>query len=379
MNGAVATSPHPALPRTALGAWNQGVGRALGTFYRRAEIALVPLDRARRAWLALLGPMGVRLVRDRELRVGVGALAAVLAAFAMACTAPLTMVVAGPLLLGLPHVIADVRYLVVRSGLHRSPTFVWLTVPPLALVGFGGGMVAGACAVAGAVIGARAAPGRRAAGLTAAALLAGCGALWSPWAEIVFAHVHNFLAVPIWVLWRRGRDARWTAFAVIAFLGAATVIASGLVDPWLASGGGVWTTPLDVDPVAMASSIAPGLTWQTATRLLALYAFAQSVHYAVWLRLVPDEDRERPTPRPFAASLRALRDDLGGSPTALALIGCAGIAAWAVLDLDGARTGYLRMTLFHGYLELAVLARWAVEGFARTDRGTIAPGPAHAG
>jgi hypothetical protein len=40
----------------------------------------------------------------------------------------------------------------------------------------------------------------------------------------------------------------------------------------------------------------------------------------------------------------------------------AGVALWAVLDLAAARIGYLRMALFHGYLELIAGALLFVEG-----------------
>ena len=39
-----------------------------------------------------------------------------------------------------------------------------------------------------------------------------------------------------------------------------------------------------------------------------------------------------------------------------------GIAAWGVVDLTQARMGYLRLAVFHGYLELAVAVLWLIEG-----------------
>ena len=39
-----------------------------------------------------------------------------------------------------------------------------------------------------------------------------------------------------------------------------------------------------------------------------------------------------------------------------------GVLAWGLVDLGAARGGYLRLAAFHGYLELAVAARWLVEG-----------------
>jgi hypothetical protein len=84
------------------------------------------------------------------------------------------------------------------------------------------------------------------------------------------------------------------------------------------------------------------------------------VHYGIWLRLVPEEDRPRPAPRSFRSSLRALLADFGPIPMALALLGCLALAVWASIDLVTARLGYLRFSIFHGHLELVAAALlWA--------------------
>ena len=87
-----------------------------------------------------------------------------------------------------------------------------------------------------------------------------------------------------------------------------------------------------------------------------MFAFAQAVHYGVWLRLIPEDDRKQATPRPFIATFRALRQDMGGVVLLVATLLATGLAAWAVFDLAEARMSYLRLALFHGYLELAACA-----------------------
>jgi hypothetical protein len=89
-----------------------------------------------------------------------------------------------------------------------------------------------------------------------------------------------------------------------------------------------------------------------------LYAFAQAVHYGVWLRLVPEDDRPRATPRSFRASYLALRDELGSLLLAAFALASVGLAIWAVADLVEARAGYLRFARFHGMLELTAIALW---------------------
>jgi hypothetical protein len=102
--------------------------------------------------------------------------------------------------------------------------------------------------------------------------------------------------------------------------------------------------------------------------LVLLFGFAQAVHYGVWLRLIPEEDRPQPTPRTFASSFRALRQDLGPWLLGAGAAFATGLAMWAMIDLAQARAGYLRMALFHGYVEVAAAAFLFVEGRPRQTR-----------
>src|SRR5437870_611666 len=66
--------------------------------------------------------------------------------------APLWLLALGPVLLGVPHLMADVRYLILRRGLHHRRE-LWLPVGiPLAMVALGGGPMAGLMACAGAAV-----------------------------------------------------------------------------------------------------------------------------------------------------------------------------------------------------------------------------------
>jgi hypothetical protein len=101
-----------------------------------------------------------------------------------------------------------------------------------------------------------------------------------------------------------------------------------------------------------------------------LYSFGQSVHYAIWLRAIPDEDRAQPTPRPFVASWRALVKDLGPWVVGGALVIAALLAAWSLFDLHRAQGAYLRGAAFHGHLELAALAFALGRGRLRSGAGS---------
>ncbi len=311
---------------------------------------LQPLDLVRLRMLHALGPLSRALVVSRERRVAVGGVVAILGAFLFATRAPMWTLALGPLLLGVPHIVADVRYLVLRTGLVRERWLLAAIAVPLIAAAFGGGLRAGIIAAALALL--AGSPRRASLGLLLIA-----PAAWIAWrsparADAVFAHLHNLIAVLLWWGWRRsGERAGWRWLALGATALGVTLILAGVLD----SAGGL-SSPrgFAIEPVTHA--LAPGLAGAWARRALMLYAFGQSIHYAVWLRLVPDEDRKQATPRTWTASWRALTGDLGLTVVGVALGAAAVFAVWGLFDVTAARTAYLRSAAFHGHLEVVVLA-----------------------
>lgn len=321
------------------------------------------LDRVRLWWLRALGPLAKPLVRSRELRIAVFGSTSLLIALALTATVPLYLLAIGPLVLGIPHVGSDLRYLVFRPKLHRR---WWLIVPAIGLYaahaytydprwGVGVTLLAIVCA-----------RGRNHLRRALTLVLAGAwmaGTWLDPrMSALVFAHLHNFAAVGILWAWRPQRASK-LHFVPIALFALATIfVMLGGLDPIVTAIGGF-------GPIVGRTGIewnlalyAPGFAAPWGARLVLLFAFAQSIHYAVWLRLIPEDDRPRETPRTWAATLGALRQDVGWLPAIVIFTVAVGIAIWATYDLFGARLGYLRMVLFHGYMETAALALLFVEG-----------------
>lgn len=323
---------------------------------------LEPADWLRWRLLKALGPGIHPLLRDRALRVAWIGVVMMSLSLVGTLLAPLWMLALGPILLGVPHVLADVRYLVVRPRLHQQPGFWLLIGAPLLAVALSGELAVGFMAAGGAALIASGAGWRRALALAAVALIC-VGALQAgPIAALIFVHAHNVIAVLLWWAWRP-REARHLA-PLLAFVGGSLLL---LLAPLEWVGGGLaWDlSTLGVSGLGVEQhlrSLAPGLSPELGLRLVLWFAFAQSVHYAIWLRLVPEDDRPRETPRTFAGSLRALRAEFGD----LALIATASVAAaivlWAVVDLAAARYGYLRLASFHGHLELAAAVLLFVQG-----------------
>lgn len=322
--------------------------------------ALAPADAVRAAWLRMLGPLVRPLLRDRGLRVLVGGASSCATALALATYAPLALLTIGPLLLGIPHLLADLRYLVVRQGLHRRSELKAWVAPFLLLSVLAPGRGFGICAVGAATV---VAGGPR---VLRGAAFAGCAAAWlmcrelGLLADVFLAHAHNLVAVAFWVAWTRAPAPR-KALLLSFFALPGALILSGALDPLIAQAE-TWTASRwagDGRALLRTLALSDHPIW--APRLAVLFAFAQAVHYGVWLRLVPDEDRARAGVRSFAASYRALTRDLG-SAVVLASVGlCVGLLAFALSDLSAARHLYLRIALFHGPLEIAVALLLALE------------------
>ena len=306
---------------------------------------------SRSAWLR-------QVVQSRAGRIELLAVASLLVAIVITLSAPTMLFMWAPLVLGVPHLVADVRYLVLAPYAAvpqraRDVLVVALLVATLwwaePVVGF-----------AAVVVTLALSPLRSATARTLAlrfGLLAvtgfGCVVAWqNPIATLyVLLHAHNVVAVLLFALvFGRGR-ARWLVPVIVAAIVAA--VGMGLVDPWL------HRTSLD----NLAGYVLPTHaldTWNPiiCARIAVIFIFMQSVHYTIWLRLLPEQARLRQGMRSFGASLRALQHDFGRVVVvAFVVLGC-GLLVWGAHDVGAARQGYLRIATFHAYLELAFLARW---------------------
>jgi hypothetical protein len=323
------------------------------------------MDALRGRALSALGPLAPRLLRDREHRVAVYGLTSVALALAFTFAAPMFLLAIGPLVLGVPHLAADVRYLVAQPGLHRRSTF-WLFVaaPAGAAFVYPHAWVSMLAIVGAALIARAPYPRRVVAALAGVALVAAC-LRFGRALDVVIAHAHNAIAVALFCVWGR-RRSRHHLLVVLAFAAGLLAVGVGAFDG--APSSRLMTSHL-LDPEDLVSSLAPLSDPVLAVRAVLAFAFAQSVHYAVWVRLVPEEARERPGLRSFSSSLRALAAEIGRPLVAAFALAALGVAAWGCVSLVAARDGYLRLAVFHGPLELGAAALLLLERGSLRDFG----------
>ncbi len=290
-------------------------------------------------------------MRHRELRVCAIFSTVVVTALLGTMLAPLWLLALGPLIWGVPHLVADLRYLVVRTGYARRPRLLVLGGLPLVMIGLGADLTWGFVGAVAVAVVSRASLRRR---MLAVGLLSGCAVgLWSigDLNDVVFGHVHNFAALALWWIWRPRRTRlHWIPIALLA------AAVGFLLSPWavecMAMLGGLQWFPAGEDSARQLWRLAPGLSPDLGLRLVLLFCLMQSVHYALWLHMLPDEDRGRSTVMTFRASYRQLERDIGLAGLWVAILLGSGIVLWAVLDLSEASRGYFRMARFHGHLEI---------------------------
>jgi hypothetical protein len=298
---------------------------------------------------------------------GIETRAALLIGASLAATvlAPLWLLLLAPLVLGVPHVVADVRWLVLRPGVERRvlyavalPLAGMTALRVLAVVGarpwFAPAVevALGGAAIAGAALATDGAAGRRALALAGAAALVAAGLWRTSLTAVLLGHAHNLVALGLLLTWWRAPLSRRIALA-LAYAGCATAIALGAGDSLTRLAGGFAAPSTGLDFAALTATLAPGLAATPALRVVLLFAFAQSVHYAIWLSLLPTALAPR-------RALSSLRTDVG-TPALLAALALA-----VLVPLAGAffpartREIYLSLVLFHGWLELALIARLLV-------------------
>lgn len=347
--------------------------------------AATPLDSVRRAAVSIARgrPLLADLLRVRDRRIAVLATVHTLVAFVLAVFCPVVLFVLGPVLFGVLHVAADVRYLVLRQSLPRwwgkaVLAFCAALVAGRVLTELGAarGLAEGRAEVAvvvaftalGLVAGARETRASGRALLGAVLLVAvGAAAFAHPrGARLVFAQGHNLVALVLWAaLFRR----RLAAFAVPAVCIGAASIALG--------SGALWNVTLrhglargfGLHVLQAADTLAPGLRADHAIGLTCAFVFLQSVHYAVWLVFVPQDVAKGPGLLSFRSSGRALVHDFGAAGLCTVALAMVAVLVSALSGALRARNVYLSLGMFHGYLEIALGAYfWARGALAATDR-----------
>jgi hypothetical protein len=271
--------------------------------------------------------------------------------------APALMLVWMPIVLGVPHVANDLRYLV--WPLPRRQVVVALVASGLLVALKAASLIGGVSLLrwemvtvavwllVALALGARRSHAWRRHGVRVrmrpawiAALVGGVAIIAMPLPfAFIAAMAHNVIAIVVWLVVRR--PDRRHALAVVAMIGAAIAVLVLAGSAVASATGGDVTRWLTIDRAA--AMMFGGVPLSAGRALVIVFAFLQAVHYAIWLGwMTPSAAVERtpiaPTPRLAVAATTAI------------------VIAAALVDATWARATYLALATFHIYLELVVLA-----------------------
>jgi hypothetical protein len=334
------------------------------------ERAVAPLDAARSATLRLLcrSPLLTRVLARRDTRIAALGSAQVIALLGLTMRWPIAMYFIGPVVLGVAHLAADVRYLVFRLPLPRALVLVsavlavLLTVVRLCVgvhvasgaLGARVDMVIGALwvGIALAVRFARS-PSKLLLGAPLFLASAGLIVMHAPAVDLLLTHLHNVAAFVLWLSLYR-RRAGWAALPVALAAVGAAILLSGVALPWTSQHGGLLAFGQRAS--RLASGFAPGLAPTSAMAITTTLVFLQSVHYAIWTGWIAQDCLPGQGTPTFRMTVRSLTADFGAVALGLILCTMVGFAAVACWQLRASVSWYMTVARAHVWFELAVFA-----------------------
>jgi hypothetical protein len=322
------------------------------------------LDAVRQRLLKRSAPITAPFIRDRDRRVVAFALIAFAFAFAGTATGPGYMLLLGPVIVGVPHLVFEARYLFFQHAQLRRVALVGVLAAQTALVFAGVGIYTLGVATIAALAVTGSLSSKKAIAIGALSLLAAVGAIVGPdWSRFLLLHLHNCVPIAVWLLWRE--RPRWASIAVTALFAAGIVlIFAGALD------GLSLRRPFGEHVFSLTKitdAVAAGFGGEWRHRFLLFFCFTQAAHYAIWLRLIPEEARERPTPRSWRMSWHAFKRDASSNIARLCVIASIAVPLVAVVGgVVRTRALYVTASEFHATVEAILIA----VVFVRRDRVT---------
>ena len=350
---------------------------------RSLELISHPLDLLRRRLLSILGPIAHPFIRSRALRVTTAAVIGFGFAAMLSIWIPLWQLALGPVIWGIPHILGDLRYLVIKQKLAHKISFWLLIVLPLAHFTYRPRVTTTMIALGGAallgLIHHRRAVTQRNSSRSAfsrfilVTIFAVIGYItsraWPYHAHFILLHAHNLITLGMWWFWRP-RKSLWELAPIVVLLGcSALILCAWDAQAWRIAHASTDWAPAQLTLSYFERTLAWILPEHWRPQWVVLYGFLQSAHYLVWIRLIPEDDRVAETPITFRRSALKLGDDFGSWVMLTVFMGMVGLAAWAIIDISSARLTYLRWISAHASLEVAVIGYLIVSKQTHSHQG----------
>ena len=304
------------------------------------------------------------LLLDRRARLTLLAVSGASCSLILALRFPLLSLWFGAVILGVPHIVGGVRHAAIHRELSKGTwasvfavfavsVFQLSTATPLTAWTWGVLVLAMCGAVASELIFAR--RGRwLLLPLVALAVVISRKPLTT---LMVLTHLHAYGSVIFFVLAARAKKQPWLPFSLLV-LAITAAAGGGAMDALMPDAPFVPEAARD-SLLSEIYGLSPSSSGVVLKRIVFLYAFGQSLHYVIWVRLMPELDRTTPVHKPFAVQLQLLRRDFGRAAMAVVAV-CGGAAVLMLAGGGAAREAYFALGFFHFTLEAAALTRLAL-------------------
>ena len=357
------------------------------------ELVVTPLDLVRGKALRFAARSKIlrRVLARRDTRIAALGTLQVLLLLVVTVWCPVALYFVGPLVLGVAHLAADVRYLVLRTplpaALLRASAGLALAIAATRAA-TAGGLVPGAYGtrvdvllgaswvVTALVFRFRSRPVVATLATAAVVFLAALAISRPRAAELALTHGHNVIAFVLWIALFR-RKLGWGALPIVAVIAATLLLLTGACQSFTLHHGGM--AAFGVSAQRLAASFAPGVGAELGLSITMTLVFLQAVHYGVWTGLVPQECLRGEGSPTFRMTARSLVADFRPWGVAAIAAVMAGFVAVACRDLRGSVAWYMTLARPHVWLELAMLAflvgRRGPVAISRLERATGEPHP----
>ena len=190
-------------------------------------------------------------------------------AFLVSFSFPLWQLLLGPLVLGIPHVVGDVRYLVLHKRLHQKSWFWWCAVAPFVLYAITRSVHYAMLGVFFGIVEYTKTRCRAICRTNMCVLLLFGFATLATYFLFAFLHAHNVIAIGIWWFWSKNRKSWESIPLVLCGLGCIGLV---LLENSDTLGLSYHPPYLDMEYYHQAIAYMAAESWQTTTVLL--FAFS---------------------------------------------------------------------------------------------------------
>ncbi len=291
--------------------------------------------------------------------------------FTLAIHFPLWVLLIGPIILGIPHLISSIRYIPHLTEMNRFSIpvvggfFVLVAVARLWMGTYGntlleGGpntleLIAGLCLlglvgffykqskvrVVGSLF------------LLASLLVASLNYPLQTLGFLVLAH--NFVAFFFWISRAESKSDKTVAsLSLFIFSSVTLALLTGVFDFLMTNR--LFEIFNGFNDASIGAQIFPDADMTLWSRAVSAYALGQGIHYFVWLKAIPEQELPYQYTTNFSYSFKLLKSDMGSRIVYFSGLILIGLVAYALLkNFIEARFIYLSIAAFHGYFEIMAL------------------------